>query len=65
MLSSLVNGTITMKSAATALKTSWHTFGRDMRHDWQDWSPAERLTVKAMGISSILFAGVYMGLALV
>jgi hypothetical protein len=47
-----------MKSA----KTSWHSFGRDIRRDWQDWSFAERLAIKALGISSLLLAAFYFGL---
>jgi hypothetical protein len=48
-----------MKTTANA----WHTFERDIRHDWQNWSPVERLAVRALGISSILFTAFYFGLS--
>lgn len=54
-----------MKNTTTALKISWHAFERDMRHDWQDWSPAERIAVKAMGISSAVVGAFYLGLSLI
>jgi hypothetical protein len=44
---------------------NWHRFERDLRHDWQDWSPAERLAAKTLGISSMLFAAFYFGLSLI
>ena len=52
-----------MKTTAIALKASWHTFGRDVRNDWHNWSPAERIAVKALGISSLLLGVFYLGLA--
>jgi hypothetical protein len=58
IVASLADGTTEMKKTANA----WHTFERDIRHDWQNWSPAERLAVRALGVSSVLFSAFYFGL---
>ncbi len=46
----------------TAKTSAWHTFERDIRHDWQNWSPVERLAIRALGVSSVLFTAFYFGL---
>ncbi|GAA0567097.1 hypothetical protein [Rhizomicrobium electricum] len=46
----------------TAKTSAWHTFERDIRHDWQNWSHAERLAVRALAVSSVLFVAFYFGL---
>jgi hypothetical protein len=54
-----VDGATVMKKTTNA----WHTFERDIRHDWQNWSHAERLAVRALGVSSLLFTAFYFGLS--
>jgi hypothetical protein len=61
IVAALVDGTTKMKT--TAKTSAWHTFERDIRHDWQNWSPVERLAVRALGVSSILFTAFYFGLS--
>jgi hypothetical protein len=33
----------------------------DLRRDWDGWSDWERLTVRALAVSSMLFAALYLG----
>ncbi len=52
------------KATATARTASaWHSFERDVRHDWDGWSQWERLAVRALAVSSMLFAAFYLGLS--
>jgi hypothetical protein len=61
IVAALADGTTVMKT--TAKNSVWHTFERDLRQDWDDWSPAERIAVRALAVSSTLFAAFYFGLS--
>ena len=51
-----------MKSTAKA-SCAWRTFERDIRQDWEDWSPSERIAMRALAVASTLFAAFYFGLS--